>query len=346
MLPTPAHHATASDLGLSTAQLDEVLAAACRAPSLHNSQPWAFLVDEDRIEVHLDRDRRLPASDPEGREARIGCAAALFNLRLALIGHGVQPSVTLLPAGRDGALAVVHRTGHTSETPELSELRRAVPRRRTNRRPFLTGTVTLADRHALSSAAAAEGATLQLISDPATASQIQRLAAAAHATQLADPAWESEWNTWSHRSDTVDGVPEAAAGPVPASQDRWTLRDFGAPGRPERVEGKDFEDDPLIAVIATSDDSVVAQMRAGQALQRLLLTATVAGLSVSFVSQLIEVAAARRELRTLTGGYSQPQVVLRLGHGTPTPPTPRRPAADCLLAPTPDHHPARTGATP
>lgn len=346
MLHTPPPHATELALGLSSAQLDDVLAAACRAPSLHNSQPWAFRVTDDRIEVHLDRGRRLPASDPEGREARIGCAAALFNLRLALIGHGVQPSVMLVPTGLDGALAVVRRLGSTPGTPELLELRRAIPQRRTNRRPFLPGVLSSTDQHALSSAAAAEGATVQMVSDTAAASQIQRLAAGAHATQLADPAWVSEWNTWTRRTDTVDGVPATAAGPVPAPQDRWTLRDFGAPGRPDRVEGKDFEDDPLIAVIATSDDSVVAQLRAGQALQRLLLTATVVGLSASFVSQLIEVPAARRELRTLTGGYSQPQVVLRLGHGTPTARTPRRSAADCLLAGPPDHLPTRTGATP
>jgi hypothetical protein len=320
-------------LGLTDSQLDEALTAACRAPSLHNSQPWAFRIAEEAVYVHLDRDRRLPATDPEDREARIACGAALFNLRLALIGYGVRPSVTLLPTGAEGAMAVVHQQGRTSGTPEFLELRRAIPERRTHRRPFVPAEVPLELERLLADAVRAEGAVLHLISAPAAAGQLQRLAVAAHRAQLADPAWTAEWNAWTHRIDTPDGVPVSAAGPVPAPQDRWTLRDFGTPGRPERVEGKDFEDEPLIAVIATSDDSALAQLRAGQALQRMLLTATNWGMSASFVSQLIEVHAARREVRTLIGDDGHPQVVLRMGFGSPIMPTPRRAVADCLLSP-------------
>lgn len=316
---------------LTATQLDDVLVTACRAPSLHNSQPWAFLVAEDRIEVHLDRDRRLPASDPDDREARIACAATVFNIRLALIGYGIQPSVTLLPAGVGGPLAVVRGPGRTPGTAELAELRRAIPLRHTKRRPFAPTEVPVGHQNLLATAVRTEGALLHLVSTPAPAAKVQRLAAAAHAEQHRDPAWVAEWNTWTHRTDTADGVPETAAGPVTAPQDRWTLRDYGTPGRAERVVGKDFESDPLIAVIATADDSVPAQLRAGQALQRLLLTATAAGLSASYVSQLIEVRSARRELRALLGGFSHPQVVLRLGFGTPTTATPRRPPADCLI---------------
>jgi nitroreductase len=312
-------------------RLENALDAACRAPSLHNSQPWAFRIEGDHLEVHLAPSRLLPASDPEGREARIACGAVVFNLRLLLAGLGIQPSVTLLPTSSQGALATIRPHGPAPVNPELAELRRAIPQRRTNRRPFLPAAVPLEHQHLMSTAVHAEGAILHLISTPARTGAVQRLAARAHAVQLADPAWTAEWDAWTHRTDTVDGVPTAAAGPIPAPQDRWTLRDYGTRDRPERVTGKDFEDDPLIAVIATSDDSVLAQLRAGQALQRMLLTATAAGLSASFVSQLIEVHEARRELRTLLGGYSHPQVVLRLGFGSPTAPTPRRPAVDCLL---------------
>ena len=67
-------------------------------------------------------------------------------------------------------------------------------------------------------------------------------------------------------------------------------------------------------------------------LQRVLLTATAAGLATSFLSQVVEVPQTREELRRLIGGTRPPQAVLRIGHGWPVAATPRRKSAD-LLAP-------------
>ncbi len=68
-------------------------------------------------------------------------------------------------------------------------------------------------------------------------------------------------------------------------------------------------------------------------MQRVLLTATAAGLDASFISQPVEVPAVRAELRRLLGGGLWPQIVLRVGRGTPVPWTPRRSLADVLLEP-------------
>ncbi len=110
----------------------------------------------------------------------------------------------------------------------------------------------------------------------------------------------------------------------------WVLRDFSAGEARPRVVGKDFESDPLIAVIGSLDDRPLAQLRAGQAMQRVLLTATAEGLSASFLSQVIEVPATRGLLRELIGGGVWPQTVLRIGYGTPVRGTPRRDVAGFL----------------
>jgi len=95
---------TTAVLGLSQEQLQEVLVAATRAPSLHNTQPWSFRLAGEAIELYADRSRQLPVADPSGRELRIACGAALFNLRLALLGLGIKPLVvsatTLLHTGQ------------------------------------------------------------------------------------------------------------------------------------------------------------------------------------------------------------------------------------------------------
>ena len=70
-------------------------------------------------------------------------------------------------------------------------------------------------------------------------------------------------------------------------------------------------------------------LRAGQALQRVLLTATDRAIAVSPLTQPLETADAWlvRDPRT---GSEQPQMILRIGYGLPVSPTPRRPVADML----------------
>jgi len=80
---------------------------------------------------------------------------------------------------------------------------------------------------------------------------------------------------------------------------------------------------PLVAVVGTFHDSPLARLRAGLAMQRVLLAATVAGLSSSFLSQVVAVPATRQQLRELVVGGLWPQVVLRLGYRAPLPVVPR-----------------------
>jgi hypothetical protein len=78
--------------------------------------------------------------------------------------------------------------------------------------------------------------------------------------------------------------------------------------------GRDVASESLVAVIGTFHDSSLARLQAGQAVQRVLLTATVAGLSASFRSQVVAVPSARKQLRELIVNGLWPQAVLHLGY--------------------------------
>jgi hypothetical protein len=69
---------------------------------------------------------------------------------------------------------------------------------------------------------------------------------------------------------------------------------------------------------------------AGQALQRVLLTATWQNLSTTPISQPVEIPAVRRLLTDARSG-KWAQMVLRVGYGRPSTATPRRPLAEVLL---------------
>jgi hypothetical protein len=117
-------------------------------------------------------------------------------------------------------------------------------------------------------------------------------------------------------------VPRAAGGPRPIGTALLKLRDYPMPATVER----EFEQEPLVAVIVTAGDTARDHLRAGQAMHRVLLTATAAGLSVSFLSQPVEVPYTRAAMRPLVAGH-YPQTVLRIGYGHRTTPTPRRSVA-------------------
>jgi len=99
--------------------------------------------------------------------------------------------------------------------------------------------------------------------------------------------------------------------------------------RPER----DYETDPLLAVLLSTGDTPRDQIQAGQALQRALLTATHHGAVASIISAPTEVPSIRAALRDLMGGTMHPQLVLRLGSGGPGAASPRRPVDDLIDPP-------------
>jgi hypothetical protein len=87
----------------------------------------------------------------------------------------------------------------------------------------------------------------------------------------------------------------------------------------------DFEPHPTIAVLSTERDDRIAWLRAGQALQRVLLLATLHGVSASFLNQPLEREDLRPLVRDPSRGLWYPQMIMRLGHGPTVDSTPRRP---------------------
>ncbi len=306
------------------AALVEALTAA---PSLHNTQPWRVRRIDRGLQLRANLRRWLPATDVGGRELRLSCGAGLLNMRLALAAAGFRPVVELLPAGTDPAVLATIRPGErVRPTREETALAAAIPRRHSDRGAFRPEAVTVAHRLQLRRAAEREGAWLHGVSDPDEQARLRELMERAHRVQLADPGFARDWKTWTGREDgELVGVPRRSGGTPPEGNDDWMLRDFTHGARPPAAEDPaGFDPAPLLLVIATHRDLPVAHLRAGQALQRVLLTATALGLSSSILSALVEVAGTRTDLGRLIGPGVHPQILVRVGHGSGTPlPAPR-----------------------
>ena len=242
------------------------------------------------------------------------------------------PAITLLPRRDEpNLLAMVKPFGARRPDPRLVPLAAAIPRRHTNRTPFTRTRIPRSLTDDLRRAAEAEQAWLPRL-DTRQLDQLRELTHKAHHQQLADPAFLREWRHWTGRdAQSQDGVPHGSGGTSPAMDGGWALRDYGGQRPPSGDSAE--HDDPFVVILGSFDDTTLDRLRTGQAMQRVLLTATAAGLEASFVSQPVEIAAIRAALRALLGRGLWPQIVLRLGHGTPASWTRRRPLADVLLTP-------------
>ena len=314
--------------------LDELLVAATAAPSMHNTQPWRFRLHEaeDAIELYADPDRMLPTADPHGRAAYLACGAALFNLRLAASVAGLRPDVRLLPdPGQPLLLARILLAEPYDATLWERELHAAIPRRQTNREPFSHRAVPPGIRMELAEAAAEEGAILRF-PERDEAERLLLLAADAERGLLADPRYRAELARWAGGRRERDGIPASAFGPR-SPEGSTPVRDFRPRSAAEPARYAWFEQHPQLAVLSVRCGGTRDWLAAGQALQRVWLTATYRGISVCPLTQALETADAWL-VREQGSGSGQPQMILRIGYGLPIQPgAPRRPVAEIIDRP-------------
>lgn len=325
-----AEHAGDQDLPeLSEAALTACVQAAVAAPSLHNSQPWRFRIHDGGVDVYADWGRRLGVIDSSGRDLLISVGAAVFNLRVAMGQQGRVPVLQLWPDPAEPDLVARVTPGRAATpSPAQDALAEAIPRRHTNRRPFARLVVPTSVLDELTGAAAVEGARLRVADPPSRAAILSLLRAAGrHLRTRGDyPAELGEWTLAAHRRR--DGVPPRAFGAWEALE-ALPVRDFGLVQPQLRRGDEPLDPYPTLVVLSTDGDSTEHWVRTGQALQRVLLVATVHGLAATPASRPLEVPALRRLLTDTCAGW-WPHVILRLGYGQPTTPTPRRPLAEVL----------------
>ena len=324
-----------------TTQLDRttaraVIALANRAPSVHNSQPWRWRIGHSSIHLFADPTRALPATDPEGRDLRLSCGAALHHLRVALLTAGLGARVQRLPDPAHPAHLAALDLHPRQPTPEDLALTRAIENRRTDRRVFSTWPVPAELLAGLARAAADEGAVLKILDRDSDRDTAARLVQHAAVEQALTPDMAQETAAWTGRSRGArEGVPAANVPAEPAGT--VLVRHFAGSEQPQSPLGRDESDGTVIAVLAMPGDSAIDQLRAGEALSAVLLAATRIGLATDPISQPLEVRATRADLKvSLLDDAAEPQVLLRLGwapiSATPVPQTGRRPLADTIDA--------------
>jgi nitroreductase len=312
-----------------------LLRYAVLAPSIRNTQPWAFRLHGDALELYADRDREIPAIDPRGRELVMSCGASLFLLRVALERFDCTARVSLFPQyGDTDLLARLEFKPGKGIVHELRALFPAIQSRHTQRMPFDTRALPEKLLRQLQADARAEGAEFTLVEGEDLRKAIGNLVVQGDRSQAGSGTYRRQLASLFRPNVSLrrDGIPgySYGLGWLRSLLMPWLIENGGWE---EDVAVDDFMAvayAPALVILATPENNPKAWLAAGQALARVLLRACSAGVSASFFSQVNEVPTTREQLQALLKTQVFPQIMLRMGYGAEAEATPRRPVRDVL----------------
>jgi nitroreductase len=309
-------------------RLKFLLRYAILAPSSHNTQPWRFSVAGDRILVFGDKLKWLKVADADQRELHISTGCALENLIIAAEHFGYGHQVHYFPRSTDGKpfIELILTPGGEPSSFRGQELFDAIMLRRTNREMYEARAVSEEDERRLQACCVEDGITLHMTSDPEIRRRADALVGRADAIQFSDPAFRQELAYWVGQG--VFGTPWLFA---KLEQLAVSYLDLG-----KYVAKKDSDllmSAPVLAVLCSEESDRESQVKVGQVLERIALTAATLGIGIQPMSQLVQVPETKAELARLIPLTSAlPQQSFRLGYAeTEKEHTPRRRLEETLV---------------
>lgn len=329
---TPPRQSDFPHQGTPAQQLEFLLGYAVLAPSTHNTQPWLWQIEGEEATLRADFSRAMPALDPQGRELIMSCGAALHHLCVAIRAFDFAALTSLFPnPNQPDLLARVRLGAPRPATPHDDLLFDCLTKRHTHRGEFESRPLAPNLLRALSDEAEGEEAFLHFAQTTEDRRSIAELIERGDVEQNRDSALRRDVADWiappGERRDGIPtsalGIPDWRAAAAPLAQ---RVFDMG-----EATAQKDVAlamNAPVLAVLSSSGDDVKSWLSAGRALSRVLLRARTQNVWASFFSQPVQVDGAWRELRHMIGLPHFPQLVFRLGYGSPVPATPRRSVED------------------
>src|SRR5271155_5867339 len=317
---------------VETEVIEDVVRTACRAPSLHNSQPWQWVFNRGQLRLFLDPSRVMD-TDQSAREALISCGAALDHLRVAMAAAGWQSQIDRFPDPKNpNHLASIEFSPMEFVTDRDRRRASAIWMRRTDRLPFSPPTESQSLEPVMGSTVDRAGVHVDILPDDLRPRLVQA-AQIAESLRFYNTVYNDELHWWTAPFEASEGIPYSALISAAEGDRVGVDRVFPVTHQPERrVEIP--EDHANILLLSTDDHSRADALASGEALSAVLLECTMAGLATCPVTHLTEVAVSRELIKSLMDHDAVPQVLVRVGIVPVTekapPPTPRRPLSEVL----------------
>lgn len=305
--------------------------AATLAASSHNTQPWMFKADADRIVIEPDLSRRCGSVDPDDSHLykSLGCAAE--NIVAAAPAYRFAADVRI---AIDGCVDIgLARRSASGDSGSL----KAIAERQCTKTPYDGRPLQAQENAALELAGRGDGVRVRLIDGAALKEAILELVNEGNRAQLSDPAFRRELIAWIRFNDTTamqsgDGLSGRVSGQpqLPTWLAKPLMRFVLTPEAQVKTDTVNLRSSAGTAVFIGDADDRPSWIETGRAYERFALRATASGIRNAFINQPIEVRGLRNELHSLLNltGTETAHLMVRYGHGAVGPYSLRRPVAD------------------
>jgi len=314
-------------LVVGTPENQELVRMATLAANGHNTQPWKFRLEGQKVAILPDFARQTAVVDPDDHAlwVSLGCATQNLVIAGAALGRG---SEVVIGSGAEPQIDI----SLFSAQPGDQELYQAIPLRQSTRYVYDGQPISPADMTLLEAAGREEGVSVLFFTAPADRDALLDFVIAGNIAQMDDPAFAQELVAWLRFSparavETGDGLFGACSGnPV--------LPEWIGPTLFGRVFRKGSENDKYrdqirssagIAVFVGDGADPEHWIKVGRSFQRFALQATALGIRTAHVNQPIEVPSVRPEFaRWLGMPDARPDLVIRFGRAPAMPMSLRR----------------------
>lgn len=284
--------------------------AATLAANPHNTQPWAFRVTADTIDVFVDPTRALGAMDSLGRERFIGVGCAIENAVLAARANGRAVEVVLTPDAADETWAA--RLTLTPAPAQIDETFQVLATRRMNKGTYADVPVPASTLEGLAALVDDSRLALRVVTDREGRAQLRQqsidaLVALTQDTEMAESShhwWrQTDAEVAQHRDglnlDTLglDATIRSLAGSlsvvsVPEANTYWL----------DATRGRHTTGAGYFILSSLERNSRAAQLRMGRLFQRAHLYLTTRGVDAHTINMLPEL----QDREETTGARARP----------------------------------------
>lgn len=303
-----------------------LLRYAVLAPSSHNTQPWKFRTDGNRIDILMDDERWLRVCDDDQRELHISVGCCLETLLVAADHFGLRHQVEYLPDSSNPMHGAAVEFMDGIPTERDSTLFQMIPVRHTNHGEYDGRSIPEDVLGQLSVCCTEPNIQVQLTSDNSMKVKVDELVVQADAMEFADPAFREELGYWIGQGVFGTSWLMSKIGKLAV-----THINMGA--STAKKDSAVLMSSPVLGLISSNDNSRETQIKVGRVYQRLSLLAASFGIWCQPMSQIVQVEKTKKEVAKLQPDLKLfPQLPFRLGFAEPEKHrTPRRHIDEVML---------------
>lgn len=287
------------------------------APSTHNTQPWLFTINKNKLQIRPNLLRQLPAADPKGRDLYIslGCCAQNIILAGQHFDMASQVSVT---KEKPPIIEITFREDNSLNSDH--RLFTYINKRFSYKEPYQKKKVPLQLLTEFKKLNLGHNTFIDFVTDKKQLFDIAILYEDTALAVVQHKEFRLELWSWMRASSTrsYTGMPGFVLGlnPVKDVVGRALLRFFPPFGKVTAKKYRSLiETSPAVGAITTAQDKETAWITAGRAYELFALHALSKQLNTTFLAAIIEDETARKKLQNkFLHSRRYPQIFFRMGY--------------------------------